>query len=95
MSEHVVSPKNYALILTALLVGTAVTVWVAQVDLGPWSLAVALTIAVLKATLVVLFFMHMKYSHRLNWIFFAAAIIWLVLLISMVLVDVLANLAGN
>ena len=95
MSEHVVSPKIYALILTTLLVGTAVTVWVAQVDLGPWSLAVALTIAVIKATLVVLFFMHMKYSHRLNWIFFAAAIIWLILLISMVLVDVIANLAGN
>ncbi len=95
MSEHIVSPKIYLLILTALLVGTAVTVWVAQIDLGPWSLAVALTIAVIKATLVVLFFMHMKYSHRLNWIFFAAAIIWLVLLISMTLVDIIARLAGN
>jgi cytochrome c oxidase subunit 4 len=95
MSEHVVSPKVYVLILAALLVGTAATVWVAQHDLGPLNLAAALTIAVLKATLVVLFFMHLKYSHRLNWIFFAAAIIWLVLLISLVLVDVLARLAGN
>ncbi|MCI0356656.1 MAG: cytochrome C oxidase subunit IV family protein [Acidobacteria bacterium] len=95
MSEHVVSPKVYLLILTALLVGTAATVWVAQTNLGPLNLAVALTIAVIKATLVVLFFMHMKYSHRLNWIFFAAAIIWLILLISMTLVDVLARLAGN
>lgn len=95
MSEHVVSPKVYLLILVALLVGTTVTVWVAQTDLGPLNLAVALTIAVIKATLVVLFFMHMKYSHRLNWIFFAAAIIWLILLISMTLVDLLARLAGN
>jgi len=95
MSEHVVSPKLYLLILVALLVGTAATVWVAQTNLGPLNLAVALTIAVIKATLVVLFFMHMKYSHRLNWIFFAAAIIWLILLISMTLVDVVARLAGN
>ena len=95
MSEHVVSPKVYLLILVALLAGTVATVWVAQTDLGPLNLAVALTIAVIKATLVVLFFMHMKYSHRLNWIFFAAAIIWLILLISMTLVDVVARLAGN
>ena len=95
MSEHVVSPKVYLLILVALLAGTAATVWVAQTDLGPLNLAVALTIAVIKATLVVLFFMHMKYSHRLNWIFFAAAIIWLILLISMTLVDVVARLVGN
>ena len=95
MSEHVVSPKVYLLILAALLVGTAATVWVAQTNLGPLNLAVALTIAVIKATLVVLFFMHMKYSHRLNWIFFAAAIIWLILLISMTLVDVVARLAGD
>jgi cytochrome c oxidase subunit 4 len=95
MSEHVVSPKIYLLILAALLAGTAATVWVAQHDLGPLNLAVALTIAVIKATLVVLFFMHLKYSHRLNWIFLAAALIWLILLISMTLVDVLARLAGN
>jgi len=95
MSEHVVSPKVYLLILAALLMGTALTVAVAQTDLGPLNLAVALTIAVIKATLVVLFFMHMKYSHRLTWIFFAAAIIWLILLISMTLVDVIARLAGN
>jgi len=95
MSGHVVSPKLYFLILAALLLGTAGTVAAAQVDLGPFNIVVALTIAVIKATLVVLFFMHMKYSHRLNWIFFAAAVIWLILLISMTLVDVIARLAGN
>ena len=95
MSEHIVSPKVYLLILAALLVGTSATVAVAQIDLGPLNLAVALTIAVIKATLVVLFFMHMKYSHRLNWIFFAAALIWLILLISMTLVDSIARLAGD
>ena len=95
MSGHIVSPKIYLLILTALLAGTTATVAVAQIDLGPFNIVVALTIAVIKATLVVLFFMHMKYSHRLNWIFFAAAVIWLILLISMTLVDVIARLAGN
>ena len=69
MSEHVVSRKVYFLIFGALMVLTAITVWVANLDLGRWNAIVALSIAVLKATLVVLYFMHVRYSSKLTWMF--------------------------
>ena len=63
------------------MVLTAVTVWVANLDLGRWNAIVALSIAVLKATLVVLYFMHVRYSSRLTWIFVGAGFFWLGILI--------------
>ncbi len=63
-SEHIVSPKVYAAILTALLVGTVLTVQAAKVDLGRLNIVVALTIATIKMSLVILFFMHGKYSSK-------------------------------
>ena len=70
MSEHIVPVRVYFLIFLALLVGTALTVLAAFVDF-PWrfNTIVALTIASVKATLVVLYFMHVRYSPRLVWIF--------------------------
>ena len=59
---HIVPLRTYYLIFLTLIVCTAITVAVAFVDLGPMNVVVAMTIAVLKATLVVLFFMHVKYS---------------------------------
>lgn len=87
MSEHVVSKKTYYLIFGALMVLTAVTVWVANLDLGRWNAIVALSIAVLKATLVVLYFMHVRYSSRLTWVFVCAGIIWLFILFAFTLSD--------
>lgn len=92
-TEHIVSPKIYLLVSAALIVSTAVTVVVARIDLGPLNIVVAITIAVIQATLVVLFFMHLKYSHRLNWVFAAASILWLLLLIGLTMADVVARLA--
>ena len=69
MSEHthtIVGPKVYVTILFALLMGTGLTVWASFVDLGVWNPVVALAIATTKATLVVLYFMQVKYSTRLN-----------------------------
>ena len=63
-SEHIVSPKVYAVVLTALLVGTFLTVQAAKVDLGRLNIVAALGIATIKMTLVILFFMHGKYSPR-------------------------------
>ena len=80
MSEHVVSRKIYFIIFGALLVLTAATVWVANFDLGPWNAIVAISIAVLKATLVVLYFMHVRYSSKLTWVFVAAGFFWLAIL---------------
>jgi len=91
-SDHVVSPKIYLLIFAALMVGTAATVWAARIDLGALNIVVAMTIAVIKATLVVLYFMHLRYSHRLNWIFGGASLLWLALLIGLTVTDVIARM---
>ena len=89
---HIVPLRIYFLVFTALMVGTALTVMAARVDLGPMNIVVALVIAGIKAALVVLYFMHMRYSHRLNWIFAGAAVLWLFLLVGVTMADVLARL---
>lgn len=88
MSEHIVPVKIYVTIFLALLVGTALTVMAAFVDF-PWQLntIVALTIATIKATLVVLFFMHVRYSTRLVWVIVAAALFWMGILFALTLAD--------
>ena len=58
--------KIYVAVFVTLLVMTATTTAISGIDLGPWNTVVALGIAVFKATLVVLFFMHVKYSPRLT-----------------------------
>jgi cytochrome c oxidase subunit 4 len=81
MSEHIVSRKIYFAIFGALMVGTILTVFAAFVDLDKIfhgaNTVVALTIAVFKATLVVLYFMHVRYSSRLTWVIVVAGIFWL------------------
>ena len=88
MSEHIVPVKIYVTIFLALLVGTGLTVMAAFVDF-PWQLntIVAMTIAVTKATLVVLFFMHVRYSSRLVWVIIAAALFWMAILFAFTLAD--------
>ena len=87
MSEHVVSRKTYFVIFGALLILTAVTVWVANFDLGRWNAIVAISIAVLKATLVVLYFMHVRYSSKLTWVFVGAGFFWLAIMVALTLSD--------
>lgn len=78
MSEHIVQKKVYFVIFGLLMVFTALTYFAAKVDLGgSLNTVVALTIAVIKATLVVLYFMHVRYSTRLTWVIVAASIFWL------------------
>ena len=89
--DHVASLGLYFTIFAALMVLTAVTVAVAYVDLGSFNILVALTIAIVKATLVVLFFMHLLYSERLNWVFAAAGFAWLFLLIGIMAADPLSR----
>jgi cytochrome c oxidase subunit 4 len=92
MSVHVVSRKIYFGIFGALMVLTALTVWVANFTLpGPLNAIVALSIAVLKATLVVLYFMHVRYSSKLTWVFVCAGIIWLIILFAFTLSDFLTR----
>ena len=78
---HVVPIPIYLAVFVALMVGTYLTVWAAGKDFGAFNTVVALGIAVTKATLVVLFFMHVKYSPRLTQLVVAAAVVFLALLI--------------
>jgi cytochrome c oxidase subunit 4 len=88
MSEHIISSKLYYAIWIALLVLTVVTALVATVDLGPFNTIVALVIATFKALLVVLFFMHVKYtSEKLTKTVIVAAIFWLLLLLVLSMAD--------
>jgi len=105
--EHVVSPRIYLAVFGALLLLTLVTVQVAAIDLGepellwgirvPLNVVVALAIACLKAVLVVLFFMHVKYSPRLTQMVIGAAFVWLFILLSVTLADYLSRgwVGGN
>jgi cytochrome c oxidase subunit IV len=90
-SDHIVSPVVYVGVFLALMVGTGLTVFAATVDLGMWNTPVALLIAVAKALLVVLFFMHVKYSSRLVSLAVGASILWLLLLIVGVVADYLSR----
>ncbi len=91
MSGHIVSPRLYYVIFITLMVLTGVTVWVAFLDLKFMNTIVALTIAVTKATLVVLFFMHVKYSTRLTWVVAASGVVWLAIMVSLTLSDYLSR----
>ena len=87
MSEHIVPRKIYFGVFAALMVGTALTVLAAQVNFGRLNDVVAMTIAVTKMMLVLLFFMHVRYSSRLIWVIVAGMFFWLVILLLLTLSD--------
>jgi cytochrome c oxidase subunit IV len=99
MSEHIVSRKLYVLVFLGLMVFTGITVSVAFIDLSfvvggrvlNFNPAVALVIAFIKATLVILFFMHVKYSPRLTKIVVIAGIFWLGILLTITMTDYLSR----
>jgi cytochrome c oxidase subunit 4 len=104
-AHHIVGPKVYVTILLALIVGTALTVLASFVDLGEWHLSptlaiswnpvVALAIACTKATLVVLFFMHVKYSTKLTKLTVFAGIFTFLILVAMTLADYISRAWGS
>ena len=95
MSEHIVSRKVYFVIFGALMVGTLLTYLAAFQDLDHIfhgaNTVVALTIAVAKATLVVLYFMHVRYSARLIWVVVVAGFFWLGILFVLTMSDYLSR----
>jgi len=90
-SEHIVPVATYVGVFFALMIGTALTTWVAYIDLGRWNTVVALAIAVIKMILVVLFFMHVKYNKGLTRIVILAAFFWLGIMITLSLADELTR----
>ena len=87
MSEHVVPTRVYYVIFGILMLCTYLTVQIAFFDLGIFNTVAALTIAVFKAVLVVLFFMHVKYSTRLTWAVVIGSVFWLAILLTLTLSD--------
>jgi cytochrome c oxidase subunit IV len=84
---HIVPVATYLLVFAALMLGTLMTVWAAGNDFGAFNTVVALGIAVTKATLVILFFMHVKYSPRLTQLWVGAAVAFLSLLLAGIVTD--------
>ena len=96
MTHHIVPTRLYVQIFGALLVLTALTVAISFFDLGGGRLhyanaIAAISIAVCKATLVVLYFMHLRYGSRMTWVFVGAGVFWLLILIVLTLSDVLTR----
>ena len=88
MSEHIVYPRVYMGIFLILMVGTILTVVAAFLDFpGPLNAVVALTIATIKATFVVLYFMHVRYSGRLVWLVIASALFWIAIMFALTISD--------
>lgn len=87
MSEHIVSPKIYAVIFLTLMAGTGFTVWAAFQNFGRFNIIIALAIATFKATLVVLYFMHARYTPKRTQMVIVCAIFWLAIMLSLTLSD--------
>jgi cytochrome c oxidase subunit 4 len=85
------SLRTYYIVYGALLVLLLLTVAVAQLQLGAFGIVLALTIAIVKAVLVVLYFMHLRDSSRLTWIFAGAGFVWLLLLFAFTMTDYLSR----
>ena len=90
-THHVVSWKVYVAVFLALSALTVITVQVAGHDFGPFNLVVALGVAITKATLVVLYFMHARYSERLTHVVIAASLAFFVILLFLLLTDYLSR----
>jgi cytochrome c oxidase subunit 4 len=84
---HVAPLKMYYAIFLALLVGTFITVVVAFYDFGFMNNVIMLAIAITKALLVVLFFMHVRWSSRLTWVVAGAGFFWLLILFGLTMAD--------
>ncbi|HEV2274701.1 MAG TPA: cytochrome C oxidase subunit IV family protein [Acidobacteriaceae bacterium] len=92
--HHIVGPKVYLMILAALLIFTATTTGVAFLDLGIFNPVVALAIACIKAVLVILFFMHLRYSSKVMKLTVAAGFFTFLVLITMTLTDYMSRTWG-
>jgi len=87
VSEHIVSPKIYFAIFAALMAGTGITVWAAFQNFGKFNIVIALAIATIKATLVVLYFMHARYSPKRTQLVIVCSVFWLAIMLALTLAD--------
>lgn len=86
-AEHVVSPAIYLVIFGTLMLGTAITVWAAYQNFGQFNIIIAVGIATIKATLVVLYFMHARYASKRTQLMILSGMFWLAIMLFMTLSD--------
>jgi len=91
MTEHIVTKRQYALIFAILMLLTLATTAIGMIDLGRLNVVVALVIATIKALLVVLFFMHIYWSSKLNKLVVVSGVLWLALLLWLTLTDIFSR----
>ena len=91
MSHHVAPKSLYYLVFIALIFGTGLTVAAAEVDMGAFNNVAMLAIACSKALLVILFFMHVRWSTRLTWVTVASGFFWLMILFSLTMTDYMSR----
>ena len=90
-AEHIVPIRIYLLIFATLLVLTAVTTAVAYINLGPLNVVVMLSIACFKASLVILYFMHVRFTNRVTQLAAVTGFAWLLIMFALTLGDYLTR----
>ena len=88
---HYLPIRTYLIVFAALMLLLLLTIGVAFINLGPLSLIIALVIAAAKAILIMLYFMHVKYSNKLVWLFSGAGFLWLAILIGLTASDYISR----
>jgi cytochrome c oxidase subunit 4 len=91
MNNHGPTTKLLFAVWLSLLVLLFVTWLVAEFDFGRWNIVVAMTVAVVKALLVILIFMHVRYGMKLTWVFVGAGFFWLFILVVLTMGDYLTR----
>ena len=94
-NTHTIGFKTYFFVLVALLIFTAITVGVAQIDFGAFNAFFAMLIATVKASLVLLYFMHLKYENKIYWVVFGSAVFFVGLLFLFSKLDILTRVLQN
>ncbi|TGK11519.1 cytochrome C oxidase subunit IV [Leptospira fletcheri] len=86
--HHLISVQTYALVFAALIIGTILTVWVAGIDFGAANTIIAMLVATIKASLVLAYFMHLKYDNLMNRVIFGSGFLFLLLLFGFSVADI-------
>lgn len=89
--HHIVPPLTYYKVFAALMILLVVTVAAAEVDLGALNVGIAILIAVVKAVLIILYFMHVRYSSKLVWVFAGAAFVFVFIMFALTLSDYMSR----
>jgi cytochrome c oxidase subunit 4 len=89
--HHAASLVSYFVVFATLMILTVITVWVSRIDLGALNTPLAMAIAIVKATVVILWFMHVIHSPRMTWIVVISSFLWLAVMFALFYSDYLTR----